>query len=91
MQYFASFEPFELFEEFNGVPGTYIKSFLISDKANIWLTDLGVKANITSVYNTNFHFLILVDYEINMIIVAKLNVILLKGYNGNVRYDSSNN
>jgi len=30
MQYFASFEPFEIFEEFNGVPGTYIKSFLIT-------------------------------------------------------------
>ena len=37
MQYFASFEPFELFDEFNGVPGTYIKSFLISD---ISLTEL---------------------------------------------------
>ena len=35
MQYFASFEPFEIFEEFNGVPGTYIKSFLISDKINL--------------------------------------------------------
>jgi len=32
VQYFASFEPFEVFEEFNGVPGVYIKSFLISDK-----------------------------------------------------------
>ncbi|MDH3833073.1 MAG: hypothetical protein OES34_02780 [Nitrosopumilus sp.] len=36
MQYFfVSFEPFEIFEEFNGVPGTYIKSFLISDKINL--------------------------------------------------------
>jgi hypothetical protein len=35
MQYFASFENFEIFEEFNGVPGTYIKSFLISDKINL--------------------------------------------------------
>jgi len=35
MQYFASFEPFEIFEEFNGVQGTYIKSFLISDKINL--------------------------------------------------------
>jgi len=35
MQYFASFEPFEIFEEFNGVPGIYIKSFLISDKINL--------------------------------------------------------
>jgi len=31
-QYFASFE---IFEEFNGVPGTYIKSFLISDIVNL--------------------------------------------------------
>ncbi len=35
MQYFASFEPFEIFEEFNGVEGVYIKSFLISDKINL--------------------------------------------------------
>jgi hypothetical protein len=35
MQYFASFQPFEIFEEFNGVPGVYIKSFLISDKVNL--------------------------------------------------------
>ena len=35
MQYFASFQPFEIFEEFNGVSGTYIKSFLISDKINL--------------------------------------------------------
>jgi len=35
MQYFASFEPFEIFEEFDGVPGTYIKSFLISDVINL--------------------------------------------------------
>lgn len=35
MQYFASFEPFEIFDEFNGVKGTYIKSFLISDKINL--------------------------------------------------------
>ena len=34
-QYFASFEPFEIFDEFNGVAGTYIKSFLISDKINL--------------------------------------------------------
>jgi len=40
MQYFASFEPFEVFDEFNGVQGTYIKSFLISDKVNLnsWQT-----------------------------------------------------
>jgi hypothetical protein len=88
MQHSSSFEPFE---EFNGVAGTYVKSFLISEKTNIRSTFLGVKANISSDYNTNFHFLILVDYEINMIIIAKLNVILLKGYNGNVRYGSSNN
>ncbi len=35
MQCFASFEPLEIFEEFNGVPGAYIKSFLISDKINL--------------------------------------------------------
>jgi hypothetical protein len=34
-QYFAFFEPFEIFDEFNGVPGTYIKSFLISDIVNL--------------------------------------------------------
>jgi hypothetical protein len=79
------------FEEFNYVLVTYIKSFLISEKTNMWSIILVVKANISSVYNTNFYFLILVDYKINMIIIAKLNVILLKAYNGNVRYDSSNN
>ncbi|MDH3764934.1 MAG: hypothetical protein OER82_03900 [Nitrosopumilus sp.] len=35
MQYFASFQPFEIFDEFNGVPGDYIKSFLISDQINL--------------------------------------------------------
>jgi len=35
MQNFASFEPFEIFDEFNETPGTYIKSFLISDKTNL--------------------------------------------------------
>ena len=35
MQYFASFEPFEIFDEFNVVHGTYIKSFLISDIVNL--------------------------------------------------------
>ena len=35
MQYFASFQTFEVFDEFNGVKGTYIKSFLISDKINL--------------------------------------------------------
>jgi len=34
MQYFASFEPFEIFEEFD-VEGTYIKLFLISDVVNL--------------------------------------------------------
>ena len=40
MQYFASFEPFEIFDEFNGVQRTYIKSFLISDIVNLnsWQT-----------------------------------------------------
>ena len=40
MQYFASFEPFEVFDNFNGVEGTYIKSFLISDVINLndWQT-----------------------------------------------------
>jgi len=39
MLYFASFEPFEVFDEFNGITGTYIESFLISDKINLnkWL------------------------------------------------------
>ena len=35
MQYFAAAEQFEVFDEFNGVKGTYIKSFLISDKINL--------------------------------------------------------
>jgi len=35
MQYFAAFELFEIFDEFNGVPGTYVKSFLISDIVNL--------------------------------------------------------
>ena len=35
MQYFASFQPFEIFQEFNGVQGDYIKSFLISDRVNL--------------------------------------------------------
>ena len=34
-QYFPSFEPFEIFDEFNGFPGTHIKSFLISDIVNL--------------------------------------------------------
>jgi len=40
MQYFASFQPFEIFSEFNGVSGIYIKSFLISDQINLnkWQT-----------------------------------------------------
>lgn len=46
MQYFASFEPFEVFEEFNGVPGTYIKSFLISDKVNLNLWQATHEANV---------------------------------------------
>jgi hypothetical protein len=35
MQYFASFVPFEIFDEFNVVPGMYIKSLLISDIINL--------------------------------------------------------
>ena len=35
MQLFTSFDPFEIFDEFNGVQGTYIKSFLISDIVNL--------------------------------------------------------
>jgi hypothetical protein len=35
MQYFTSFEPFEIFDEFNGVRGIYIKSFLNLDKMNL--------------------------------------------------------
>ena len=47
-QYFAAFEPFEVFDNFNGVEGTYIKSFLISDKINLndWQTTH--EANITN-------------------------------------------
>ena len=48
MQYFASFEPFEIFEEFNGVPGTYIKSFLISDKINLNKWQATHEANIAN-------------------------------------------
>ena len=35
MQYFASFEPFEIFDEFNMVQVTYLKSFPISDILNL--------------------------------------------------------
>jgi hypothetical protein len=48
LQYFASFEPFEIFEEFNGVPGTYIKSFLISDKINLNNWQATHEANISN-------------------------------------------
>ena len=48
MQYFASFEPFEVFEEFNGVKGTYIKSFLISDTVNLNKWQATHEANITN-------------------------------------------
>ena len=48
MQYFAAFEPFEVFEEFNGVPGTYIKSFLISDVINLNKWQATHEANIAN-------------------------------------------
>ena len=48
MQYFASFEPFEIFDEFNGVQGTYIKSFLISDKINLNDLQATHEANISN-------------------------------------------
>ncbi len=48
MQYFAFFEPFEIFEEFNGVPGTYIKSFLISDVINLNKWQATHEANISN-------------------------------------------
>lgn len=48
MQYFASFEPFEVFDNFNGVPGTYIKSFLISDVINLNKWQATHEANIAN-------------------------------------------
>lgn len=49
MQYFASFEPFEIFDEFNGVKGTYIKSFLISDKINLNKWQATHEANVANI------------------------------------------
>ena len=49
MQYFASFQPFEIFEEFDGVPGTYIKSFLISDVINLNNWQATHEANTTNI------------------------------------------
>ena len=57
MQYFASFEPFEIFEEFNGVPGTYIKSFLISDKINLNNWQATHEANISNLKFICFKYL----------------------------------
>ena len=48
MQYFTSFEPFEIFDEFNGVPGTYIKSFLISDIVNLNSWQATHEANVSN-------------------------------------------
>ena len=48
MQYFAAFESFDIFEEFNGVPGTYIKSFLISDIINLNKWQATHEANISN-------------------------------------------
>ena len=48
MQYLASFEPLEISNEFNGVQGTYIKSFLISDKINLNDWQATHEANITN-------------------------------------------
>jgi len=35
MQFFAALQEFDVFEEFNGEKGKYLKSFLISDKVNL--------------------------------------------------------
>jgi len=48
MQYFASFQPFEIFEEFNDVPVVYIKSFLISDRVNLNKWQATHAANLSS-------------------------------------------
>ena len=61
MQYFASFEPFEIFEEFNGVPGTYIKLFLISDKINLnnWqATPVGNLTNLGGIWSISRKFVL---------------------------------
>ena len=55
MQYFASFEPFEVFDEFNGVPGTYIKSFLISDKINLNKWQATHEANIANLDSSTWY------------------------------------
>jgi len=55
MQYFASFEPFEFFDEFKGVPGTYIKSFLISDVVNLNKWQATHEANLDSFLDTENH------------------------------------
>ncbi|MCH9657201.1 hypothetical protein K0U27_00665 [archaeon] len=49
MQYFASFQNFEIFDEFNGVDGTYIKSFLISDVVNLNDWQATHEANISNI------------------------------------------
>ena len=48
-QFFASFEPFEIFDEFNVVSSTYIKSFLISDKINLNDWQETPEANISNI------------------------------------------
>jgi hypothetical protein len=49
MQFFASFQPFEIFDEFNGVPGDYIKSFLISDQVNLNKWQVTHAANLSNI------------------------------------------
>jgi hypothetical protein len=49
MQYFASFQNFEVFEEFDGAPGTYIKSFLISDVINLNKWQATHEANVNNI------------------------------------------
>ena len=63
MQYFASFEPFEIFDEFNGVPGTYIKSFLISDIVNLNSWQATHEVNLDSFLGTKNYSN--PDYDVN--------------------------
>jgi len=44
----ASFEPFEIFSEFNGVDETYLMSFRISDKINLNKWQAANEANLSN-------------------------------------------
>ena len=48
MQLFTSFDPFEIFDEFNVVQVTYIKSFLISDIVNLNSWQATPEANLSN-------------------------------------------